>query len=465
MKNRGIDLRAFSVVRHYGTGLLAVLACSIFSVSISMAEVRLPAIIGDNMVLEQQAQAAIWGWADPGEKVTVTLDGKRAEAMPDTRGKWLARIPTPKAGGPYELTVEGTNKIVLKNVLIGEVWLCSGQSNMEISTGGGGAINAELPTIRLFKVARGLATKPREDLPEGKWVECTPATALDFSAVGYFFARDLQRSLHQPVGMIQCAVGGSSIGCWMSGETIEALPHFKETVKNGFPSGTFYNGMIAPIQPFTLRGALWYQGEAQHASSSTYAMELPALINAWREAWNDEKLAFLIVQLPRYAQPALIDWTLIREAQLKTAMTVPHTGLAVTIDVGDPTDLHPANKEVVGQRLALAAEAIAYGKDVPYSGPLFDSLKRDKDGSLRLSFKHVYGGLATPENQPLMGFEIAGADGAFRSAAARIAGKDVIVSSPDVPAPTAVRYGWANDPHCNLFNHEHLPASPFEERL
>lgn len=504
--------------RRPGARLLPVLAGLTVLASRCPADVRLPAILGDNMVLQQQAQAAIWGWADHGEKVAVTLDGKRAEATPDSQGKWLARIPTPRAGGPYELVVEGKNTIVLKNVLIGEVWLCSGQSNMQsplsaIPAGQSAAAKAASSAIRLFVVPPWMATKPLADLPEGKWVECTPATALRFSAVGYFFARDLQRARLQPVGMIQSAFGGTAIGHWMNRKAIETLPELKKQydwqqapanragfsqavdtyeaelagyrqalaekrtpmppapVKAGYPGwGGFYTGvynaMIAPILPFTLRGALWYQGEAHYGTSGSYAVELPALIGNWRAAWGNENLVFLIVQLPQFAPPSQPwDWTLVRDAQLKTAMTVPNTGLAVTIDVGDPANLHPANKEPVGQRLALAAEAVAYGMDVPFSGPLFDALKRDPAGRLRLSFKHVYGGLTTPENQPLTGFEVAGADGHFRPAAARVAGKDVIVSCQDVPEPIAVRYGWANDPRCNLFNQEHLPASPFAARL
>ncbi len=479
-------------------------------------EVKLPAIIGENMVLQQGRELPIWGWATPGEKVAVTLAGTGRSAEADANGSWLVRLPPMQAGGPHELTVAGEkNTLTLKNVMVGEVWLCSGQSNMfwEVRKAAGAEQEipaADYPDLRLFSVTKKTAEKPLEDV-RGRWSVCEPNAVANFSAVAYFFGRELllaKKDRHVPIGLIHSSVGGSAIELWMPQETLSEDPEFRAALakyEEGLesyqakkvkqfeealakwrteaeqakaegkgppkepsppkppPKGSVYfNGMIRPLAPFAIAGVIWYQGETNVEQAALYARLFPAMIASWRKVWGQGDFPFLFVQLANYKQrsvePTDSDWARLREAQL-AALAVPRTAMAVAIDIGDANDIHPADKQDVGKRLALAALGTVYGKDVVCSGPIFAGMKI-KGNEAILSFKHVGSGLVA-YGDALAGFAVAGADRRFVWARARIEGDQVIVSSKDVPRPVAVRYGWADNPECNLYNKEGLPASPF----
>ncbi len=626
----------------------------------AFADVKLPSVISDNMVLQQGKQVSIWGWAEPGEKVVVSgswqIDSWDTTA--DKDGKWMIKIEPPKAGGPYEMTISGENTIVLKNILVGEVWLCSGQSNMHFQlkgafTGKEAIKKADYPQMRLFTVSTSYALKPRLDT-SAEWEVCTPKTASQFSAVGFFFGRELYQELNVPVGLIVSAVGGTAAQLWTPAESLRSEPYFapileqwekvepevKELYVNGMgfelwfddfeflpkdtaceplvvddfddgdrrnnlqgqwlddwfrpkgkvtfemrrpgrngtggaariggwmmvgqwcplqltfnpnaeamdmsaynairfysrgkgyykiyflqpsiddwdnysfrvlqatpewkqvtitfkelkqagwgvqkpftpqvlrsaviepvtgmknlprpPSG-LYNGMIAPLVPFGIRGAVWYQGESNAWAAYQYRKLLLAMIKGWRNVWGRGELPFLIVQLANWLEkkdePGENEWAELREAQLM-ALELPATGLAVTIDIGDTWDIHPKNKQDVGHRLALWALGTTYGKSLVYSGPLYESM--EKDGKrLRVKFKHTGSGLIAKGEKGLKGFAVAGVDRKFYWAEAEIEADTVLVWSDKVPKPVAVRYAWASNPQCNLYNREGLPASPF----
>ena len=493
------------------------------------ADVKLPAVIGDNMVLQQNAPVTIWGWADVGEKVTVTIGEQKVSATTGEDGKWKLQLEPLTADGPVEMTVAGKNSITaVKNILIGEVWICSGQSNMawtvrqcksadeEIKT-------ANLPKIRLFTVPRKSAETPRDNVA-ARWNVCTPNTVRRFSGVGFFFGRAIHKKLGVPVGLINTSYGGTAAELWTSEQGLAAEPSLKELLdaytKRGdrqaasdaryktalakwetaaaaakaagkkpprkprhykysrFPTG-LYNAMIAPLIQFRVAGAIWYQGEANAGRAAQYDTLFPAMIKDWRAKWGYE-IPFLFAQLANFRdhKPELAPskWARLREAQLKT-LALPKTGMAVIIDIGEARSIHPINKQDVGSRLALAARAIVYGeKTIVYSGPIYRSMKAD-GGKITLTFDHVGGGLiigppegaitAGPEEAPkpgaekLVGFAIAGPDQKFVWASAKIVGNTIVVSSDQVKAPVAVRYGWARNPTCNLYNKEGLPASPF----
>jgi sialate O-acetylesterase len=483
------------------------------------ADVKLPAIIGSNMVLQADMKPCIWGWADAGEKVTVTLGDQKAEATADKDGKWQVRLAAVKAGtGPLEMTVAGKNALKLDNILVGEVWICSGQSNMEWSVKSSKdpekeIAEAKYPKIRLFTVTKATSDTPQADC-KGQWVECAPETVPNFSAVGYFFGRMLHKDLGVPVGLVNTSWGGTPAESWTSREALEADADLKaiiaryqrqidnyskakedwEKVKDqkvadwkaaadkakaeGKPQprrpngpsdpatsanrpSSLYNGMIAPLIPLGIRGAIWYQGESNAGRPVEYRKLFPTMIQDWRKRWGEGDFTFLFVQLANFMarkdEPAESGWAALREAQTMT-LSLPKTGMAVIIDIGDAKDIHPKNKQDVGKRLALAAEAGTYGKDVVYSGPMYESMKVEGD-KVRLKFKHVGGGLVA-KGDKLTGFAIAGEDKKFVWADAKIDGDTVVVSAKDVAKPVAVRYAWADNPECNLYNKADLPAVP-----
>ena len=635
--------------------------------SVVQAEVRLPAIISDNMVLQQGTKVRIWGNATAGERVTVTFQNKSAETVADAQGRWQVFIGPLKSGGPAELTVKGNNTLTIKNVLVGEVWLCSGQSNMEwpLANTIGGAetvAQANYPEIRMFRVEHHTSAEPLTDL-EGHWIVTTPDEAAHFSAVGYFFGRELHQRLKVPIGLINSSWGGTPAEAWTSQEALVASPDLKpildryasslnmpaqakeayaraldeweqknlyidagnkgeglgyadpststadwskmdlpqqlETAgllidgavwfrkvlelpeswagrdlvlnltpiddhdvtyfngkkvgsigretpnsymvprkyvvpgslvhggrnviavrvfdsagEGGFSRGgamsiapkgaaesevislrgawdykvelalepkhpdwgsrpeavgvsnqnnpsVLYNAMIAPLVPFAIRGAIWYQGESNAGRAYQYRTLFPIMIRNWRSAWGHE-FPFYFVQLANWhankAEPDESDWAELREAQTMT-LREPQTGMAVTIDIGDENDIHPRNKLDVGRRLAAWALAGTYNQKVIPSGPLFDRFTIEGD-KVRIRFKHGVG-LKTSDGGPLKGFAIAGEDRRFVWADARINGDTVIVSSPKVMKPVAVRYGWADNPIANLYNRAGFPASPF----
>ena len=505
--------------RTFGQRTLWVVLALLGGVITASADVKLPAIISDNMVLQQGRQVAIWGTADAGEQVTVTLGEQKQTATADGNGLWKVELEPLKKGGPFEMTVAGKNTITVHNILVGEVWVCSGQSNMEFAVWNhnvfGGVINEEkevaaanYPLIRLFIVKKAVAGKPQTDV-QGQWVVTTPATVGNFSAVGYFFGRDLFQAMKFPVGLIDSTWGGTEAEAWTSAAAMQADPDLKVVADswqqriNDLPNALeqymqrlrdwekaaddaeangkvavpmpdppkdprghpwrasgLWNAMIAPLTPYAIGGAIWYQGESNADFAYQYRKVFATMINQWRSSWGEGDFPFLFVQLASFAPGAKYPdaWATLRESQEKT-LALPKTGMAVAIDIGDSYDIHPKNKQEVGRRLALAAENIAYGRKVEYMGPAFKSLHEDK-GTLRVQFTHVAGGLVV-RGQSLKGFEIAGEDQQFSPAEAKVEGTEVVLSSPQVTKPVAARYGWANDPPCNLYNKLGLPAPPF----
>jgi sialate O-acetylesterase len=635
---------------------VSILDCT--SLQVSWAVPVLPNLMGDHMVLQRGHDIHIWGFADPGENIRVTLAGNVSAVTTDSAGHWSIELPPMPAGGPFTLTIEGKKTIALKDVMIGEVWIASGQSNMTfaLSTSVGGVAevaHADYSQIRLFTVPQKVALQPQQNTLPATWQLCSPESAKDFSAVGYYFARDLQKNLGVPVGIIESAWPGTAIEEWIDPEVLrqdaqlkpilaqwnaskpegkaagarppfelelddfelirdptagETLPFsnfddgsthdatggywaydwkgapdtafelvapgrggkgfaarisgaldesddsrltakfkldgspmdlssysglrfwvrgngqvrvrtlqptitdyddystplfqvtstwqpitiwfrdlrqdgwgvslpFTQNALTGFsieslttvgypprPVSGLFDGMIAPLLPYPFRGVIWYQGESNALKAHQYRTLLPALITSWRKASHQNSFPFLIVQLPNHgavpSQPTESAWAELREAQLLTAQQLPDTGVAVTIDVGDPEDLHPHRKAEVGQRLALWALGTTYAKPVVYSGPLYQGMEI-QGSQIRIRFSHVGSGLEANGGTPLRGFAIAGADRTFHWADATIEGNSVVVSSSQVQAPVAVRYAWADSPPCNLFNKEGLPASPF----
>jgi sialate O-acetylesterase len=625
----------------------------------SWADPSLPTLFSDHMVLQQGREIQVWGNADPGEKITVQLATHSAAATADARGKWAVRLPVLPVGGPFTLTVRGKKEIVVRDVMIGEVWLASGQSNMTFSLSGAEGADTEVPQanypeIRLFTVPRKIALSPQENTRAAHWEICTPETAKEFSAVAYFFGRELLRHRNVPIGLVESAWPGTAIEEWIDADAIRRNPEIKDVAKEldqasaaerdraenaqaldlqfddfqlipaasgnvgetlaNFDDGTarlttggsfsyswsdagdssfdllppgrggtglaarvsgqvdgtqdailaanyrldnatedltayigirfwvrgsgsfrfrskqptitdyddyatpllkatsawqqvtvmfrdlhqdgwgvvhdftpvsltgfsfeclpssgyvdrpvsgLYEGMITPLLGYQFRGALWYQGESNALKAHQYRTLLPTLISNWRSAFQQPNLEFLIVQLPNHgaipAEPSESAWAEMREAEWMTVQDVPHTGMAVTIDVGDPNDLHPHKKKEVGERLALWALGTIYKEPIEYSGPLFASMKIDGT-VMRLQFTHTGSGIEARGDSVLHGFALAGEDRKFHWADARIEGNTIVVSSAEVRKPAAVRYAWGDSPICNLFNKDGLPASPF----
>jgi sialate O-acetylesterase len=465
------------------------------------ADVKLPALISDGMVLQQGTSVPLWGWADEGEAVTVEFQ-KQKLTVTAKDGKWMVRLKPLTAGGPFTLIISGKNKIEYKNVLVGEVWICSGQSNMQwqlrqTENAEAAIAAAKYPMIRLFTAPRLEVDAPVKDV-KAEWKECSPETIAAFSAVGYYFGRDLHKSRNVPIGLINNAVGGSPAESWMNAGLLKGDAEYKQFIddyskrmeqyesalaKNReesekaraegrpaprapgrpwMPAG-LYNGMLAPLTPYAIKGVIWYQGESNASRAYQYRRLFPAMIRNWRADWGQGDFPFLFVQLaafgPNGQKLGESDWAELREAQLMTLSSSPNTGMAVAIDVGTYDDIHPRNKQPVGARLALAARAIAYGEKIVHSGPVYQSMKIEGDKAI-LSFKHTGGGLEARGGE-LKGFIMAGEDKVWREAKAEIKGDRVIVSSAEVTKPVAVRYAWMKYPTCNLFNKEGLPATPF----
>ncbi len=512
------------------------LALGLLGTATARAEVRLPHVIGSHMVLQRDRPLPIWGWARPGEAVQVELAGQRVETVADDEGRFRVELGPVAVGGPYEMVVQGDNLIELSDILVGEVWLCAGQSNMEMGVGlvrdGPQEIEAaNYPRIRLFDVPKRLAAQGAADVDE-EWRACSPQTlARDgwggFSAVAYFFGRKIHEELDVPVGLIDASWGGSSIEPWLprvalSGtpalralgdEVVEMDRRYRERLGPALdevegwirqtrsalaegrarlpetpdlprhpitqtdprawpwrPTGLF-NGMIQPLVPLAICGALWYQGESNLADGLLYQEKLAALISGWRRAFGEGDLPFYFVQLApfRYLDQATGQPTPYRlpemwEAQ-RRCLEIPHTGMVVTTDIGDLDDIHPKNKQEVGRRLALWALAQTYGhKGLVYSGPLFSSVSADS-GRLRLRFENVGGGLRSSDGEPLRGFEVAGDDGELIPANAVIDGDEVLVFSEFVESPVVVRFVWQQEARPNLENRAQLPASPFRAEL
>ncbi len=501
---------------------VSLLAAFFLIESPARADVKLPSIFSDHMVLQRNVAVPVWGWADPGETVSVSVVGQTETATADAAGNWKLKLGKLSADGPLTLTIAGHNTIVIEDVLVGEVWLASGQSNMQLSVNDvtnswKEKASAKFPQIRGFFVERHPAITPQKNCG-GKWVVCSPETVGNFSAAAYFFGRELHQQLGGPVGLVQASWGGTPIETWSSMASMEAKPELGPVLKNwqatlhpydeakaqteyvralahwtsntaklkaegktippqpqkkgdpridkNYPANMF-NGMIAPIIPYAIRGAIWYQGENNAANdlAKLYALQLSLMIQDWRQRWDEGDFPFAWVQLPNFHPQTKApvgtnynNWCVVRECMLHT-LAVNNTGMAITVDVGEANNIHPKNKQAVGHRLALWALAKVYGKDIPYSGPLPDGHKVNGD-EITLSFKNTDGGLVAKDGD-LKGFAIAGEDHRWVWAKARIEGDQVIVSSPEVKSPRAVRYAWAANPDCNLFNGAGLPASPF----
>jgi len=497
------------------TVLVLSLGLPFFTALSADADVKLPAVISDNMVLQKGTQVPIWGTAEPGERVTVTMGEQQVKTTADSEGRWIIKFEPLDVDEPFEITVAGNNTITLHNVLVGEVWVCSGQSNMQwpVSL----AANAEkeiaesdYPMVRLYTVKRTVAEQPLQDT-EGNWAACSPEAVKSFSAVGYFFGRYLHKELDTPVGLIHSSWGGTPAEAWTSLSTLEQGPEFKpildrweqilanypqeqekyqqllaqweQEVENAKKEGKpeprkpqppvgpnhphrpagLYNGMIAPLIPYAIKGVIWYQGESNASRAYQYRKLFPAMIHNWRHSWGQGDFPFLFVQLANFMetqpQPSESAWAELQEAQLMT-LALPKTAMAVAIDIGEAKDIHPKNKQDVGHRLGLAALASTYGHDVVYSGPIYESMTVEND-KVRLRFRHIDGGLVSQNGEQLKGFAIAGPDQKFVWGEAKIDGDTVVVWSDQVQQPVAVRYAWADNPVCNLYNKAGLPASPF----
>ena len=490
-------------------------------------DVRLPHIIADGMVLQRDIEVPIWGWAEPGEEVAVTMADHKATAKADAAGKWLVRLPAMKAGGPHGMTVAGKNTIELKDILVGEVWICSGQSNMDmgirsVNRGEQEVAEAKFPQIRLFRIGYKTAPAPQEDV-DAQWKPCSPDNIgtggffnVGFSAVAYFFGRELHKELNVPIGLIQSAWGGSRIEPWTPPvgfaaveslkdivKTIDsATPNFDAAVKKtvedirtwlpgaektvaegkpvapppawpkhqlddmGQPTG-IYNAMIHPLVPLAIRGAIWYQGESNAPEGMAYCDKMKALIGGWRKIWGQGDFPFYYVQIaPLDGQAGLYkayaDDQLPRLWEAQTAaLAIPNTGMVVTNDISDLADIHPKNKQDVGKRLALWALAKTYGRTgLVCSGPLYKSMAIEAD-QIRVRFDYLGAGLASRDGKPLTWFAVAGEDHKFVDAQAVIDGDTVVVRSEQVPKPVAVRFAWSMTAQPNLMNKEGLPASAF----
>lgn len=466
-------------------GLLSLLFCSDFV----RAEIKLPAIFGDQMVLQREQEVNVCGTASPDAKVQVALADQTKTIQADSQGTWSLKLAPMPAGGPFQMTIQEMNStappVKFKEVMIGEVWVCSGQSNMarplSKSTAPEQAVAAaNHPNIRLLTVPYHASATPLDEF-EASWASCTPELATDFTAVGYYFGRKLHQELDGiAIGLISVSKGGSSVEAWIREDlllqdvdakhhqarlsSLEKMQAEKdERYRSQHEMSRLYNGMIHPLLVYTIRGVIWYQGETNASRAWQYRRLFPLMIQNWRNDWKQGDFPFYFVQLANYKkskpQPAESDWAEMREAQGMT-LSLPKTGQAVIIDIGEANDIHPVNKQDVGERLARWALKNDYGKDVVVSGPTVKSFSFEENVAI-IVFDYLANGLVTLGNEKLTGFALAGEDKIFHWANAEIIDNRVRVTSPEVARPIAIRYAWADNPLCNLYNTEQLPASPF----
>lgn len=437
------------------------------------ADIILPAILNSNMVLQQQTDVRLWGWASPGEKLTITpgWDAPPVTTTASENAAWNVTVRTPAAGGPYRLTFKGQNEIVLSNILIGEVWLCAGQSNMEWSAALGTIdANEELPkaynpNIRFFDMPKLAANSPQDDT-KGMWTVCDSVTLKPFSAVGYFFGKKLQQSLNVPIGLIDVAWGGSYIESWIPTEIINLYADTRLSAERMGPvrawpvkAGLIYNAMVAPLTNFRLAGALWYQGESNRHYPQSYYHLMHLMADAWRGVWQQD-FPLYYVQIAPFTYNGQQQAAAVREAQTR-AMDIPKSGMIVVTDLVDNLrDIHPKYKREVGNRLAAWALAETYGqKTGSYRSPQYRSMQVVGD-RIRLTFDHAPNGLVTRNGEPAE-FEIAGADRTFVKARAQVKGNTVEVWADGLKGPVAVRFAFRDAPEPNLFSREGLPVVPF----
>ena len=506
--------------------MFRLIPCIVFLLTVSAvwpagvgAAIRLPDVFTDHMVLQRDQPVPVWGWATPGASVLLRFGAQNLEATADAEGRWKVELAPLKASAePAEMLISGDGEVRLTDILVGEVWLCTGQSNMQWrlleSQGGQEAIaGADYPEIRLFNVSRGVAFG-REEGKLARWEHCSPETVPEFSGIGYFFGLDMYRRLGIPVGLINSSYGGSQAEAWTPREYLSASPDLVPTIERekmwaaerpqvqatfdedveewkkardqakakGEPiprsprvpdalrdyriAGSIYQNMIEPLIPYGIRGALWYQGESNEERAEQYELLLTTMIRAWREKWDAGDFPFAIVQLPNFRAVSEVPedeaWSHLRDRQRRVADKVDHAGLIVTIDVGEANDIHPTNKLDVGQRLARWAASDVYGNDILAGGPEFKSARFAGDSAV-LTFQRVGEGLRSDDGGDLQEFVIAGEDGQWHWAEATIHGKNrVIVRSSEVPNPVAVRYAFNRNPAgANLTNDSGVPASPF----
>jgi sialate O-acetylesterase len=505
--------------RYVGTRLIAALAAIVAgSPSTALADVKLPAIFGSHMVLQRDQKDRVWGWAEPGEEVAVEIGGQSKSTKAGADGAWQVQLDPMPAGGPHTMTVRGKNTVRCDDVLIGEVWICSGQSNMQWGVGGSKDADLEIhaanhPNIRLISVPNRGLQEPQKDF-EGQWVACRPDTVGGFSAVGYFFGRQLHQTLGVPVGLINDAWGGSACEAWIRRDILAADPKYGPMMQNWadfeknypkakeeyqakhaawqkeaekakaehkpepdepfnpdsmmygqFRPGNIYNGVLKPTIGYGIRGVIWYQGETNTGRAYQYRDLFPLMIKSWRDEWGQGDFSFYWVQLADFMDesptPRDSGWAELREAQTMTMDRLPRTGQAVIIDIGEGKDIHPKNKQDVAARLARWALARDYGIGIAHQSPTYKTMQRSGN-KVVLTFDHVGGGLGTFDVHEARGFSVAGADRKFVPAQARITGGNTVeVWADGVSEPVAVRYAWADNPVCNLYSSEGLPATPF----
>jgi hypothetical protein len=494
--------------------IISLFLCLVFFLGAEnlFAQTKLPSILSDNMCLQQSSDVKIWGWDNPGQSVTVKPSWTKAvKTETNEDGKWLVTIATPKAGNTGNIKVSGSSQQTINNILFGEVWLCSGQSNMELTLGFNGgrrkpivgfweeAQAANHPKIRLFQMPKVYSVTPAED-SEGKWVECSPETALDFSALGFFYGKALYNKLNVPVGLIQSAWGGTPVEPWTPAEKytektlklidkleksykadstyyFQSAKNYNEGIISEYPKypeslshhrrkwvhqAALYNGMISPLTNYRIKGAIWYQGEANVPNWKDYKTLFPNMITSWREKWDIGDFPFYFVEIApnnytdKFGQPQIV------EAQCE-ALKLPNTGIAATQDIGVFYDIHPPQKKEVGRRLSLIALNKTYGQtEVVYSGPVLSSYKTE-EANLVLQFE-TPGAELLSSNDPIGGiyaFYIAGENKVFYKANVKQEGNKILLKSPKVKNPVAARYNWANNANAILFNSQGLPALPF----
>jgi len=503
-----------------GYGVSFLFLVLVFAVS---AEVHLPAVFGDHMVLQQGQRNPVWGWGKPGEKVSVKIAGQIHQAIAGEDGRWQVLLEPLPAVGPYQLEVAGENKLTFKDVVSGEVWVCSGQSNMQMALASCNDADLEIrtaqyPDIRLITVPQTGTQHAQRDF-DGRWELCSPDTVANFSAVGYLFGRTLHQSLNVPIGLIDNSWGGSSAEAWVPRDILAAdvnygpllerwqeteakadlagpmedfekqLAEWDQTVARARAQGqeiprrprapgpgrnelagqhrpgNLYQGVLKPILGYGIRGVIWYQGESNAGRAYQYRDLFSLMIDVWREHWGQGDFPFYWVQLADFMEekpePAESAWAELREAQTMTMSRLKHTGQAVIIDIGEGRDIHPRNKQGVANRLARWALAENYGMDIPYRSPIYKSMEI-KDGKVLLTFDHAGSTLYSFDTKEPVGFAVAGEDRNFVWAQARIVGKNLVeVWSDSVKEPVAVRYAWADNPVCNLQSREGLPVTPF----
>ena len=493
------------------TRLLTFLIALTMMANLCVAEVTTSPVFGDSMVVQRDMPVHVWGWTQPNIDVHVAMAGHEAETRSDKNGRFDVKLDPLPAGGPHEMVIQADETRTFKDVLVGEVWVCSGQSNMQWPVSSANdpdleTLTANFPNIRLITVPRVGIQEPQNSF-EGAWEACTPTSARDFSAVGYFFGRQLHQTLNVPIGLIDNAWGGSAAEAWVNRSELEKAGKYDELLEkwdtlaktydheaamnsyrkrlaaweknkkgnrprpprdqltgNHRPAN-IYNGVLHPTIGYTIRGAIWYQGESNSSRAYQYRDLFPLMIKNWRDEWKQGDFPFYWVQLADFQAevdtPGDSSWAELREAQTMTMSKLPNTGEAVIIELGEASDIHPRNKQDVAKRLARWALANDYGYDIPFRSPTYQSMTI-KDGKATLKFAHVGGKLDTFDVREPIGFAIAGEDRKFVNAKAKITGKDTIeVWSEEVKAPVAVRYAWANNPICNVQSSEGLQMTPF----